>query len=281
LANELRKLGWIAGGNLIIERREAEGHYERLPDLAAELVRSRPELIVTAATPATQAAKKATSDIPIAFAFVADPVGVGLVQSLARPGANVTGVTTVVPGEYFVKTFEVLRELLPKTQRVAVITNPDNASARLSLSREIPIASQQFSLQIEVIGVRVSEDVPGAIAEAKQRGAEALLIVGETVLNAPPTNRIPALAAQAALPAIYQTRELVEAGGLIAFGQDTPGIARRWAAHVDRILRGASPAELPVEQPIKYDLVINLKTANALGLTIPPLLLARADEVIE
>lgn len=281
LANELRKLGWTEGGNLIIERREAQGNYERLPDLAAELVRSRPDLIVVAGTPASQAAKSATSEIPVVFAFVADPVGIGLVNSLARPGGNVTGVTTVVPGAYFVKTFEILHEIVPSARRVAVLTNPTNASARISLAREIPIASQEFGLQIEVIGVRATDEIPGAVAEAKHLGAEALLIVGETVLNTPPANRIPDLVAQVALPAIYQVREAVEAGGLIALGQDTPGIASRWASFVDRILRGGSLADVPVEQPTKYDLVINLRTAKALGLTVPLSLLLRADQVIE
>jgi putative ABC transport system substrate-binding protein len=278
---EMRKLGWIEGQNLVIERREAGGQYERLPALAAELVQLRPDLIVATATPVVQAAKAATPEIPIVFGFVGDPVGVGLVRSLSRPGGNVTGVTTVVPGEYFVKTFETLRELLPLAQRVAVLTNPANATARVSLSREIPIASQHFGLHIEEIGVRTPEEIPGAVAAAKQLGVEALLIVGESVMNTPPPNRIPDLVAQVSLPAIYQVREAVEAGGLIGFSQDTPGIARRWASSVDRVLRGTSPADMPIEQPTKYDLVVNLKTARALGLTVPPSLLARADEVIE
>ena len=277
--DELRKLGWVEGSNLTVERRGSEGRYERLPDLAAELVRSRPDLIVAATSQPARAAKDVTSEIPIVFSFVGDPVGVGLVQSLARPGGNVTGVTSLVPGAYNAKSFEIIKELLPNAQRVAALTNPMNESARLRMSLEVPMVSQ-LGLQIEVIEVRAPEEIPGAVAKAKRLGADALVIVADPILIIPP-NRIPDLVAQAALPAIYQARDAVQAGGLIAYSPDVIGIARRHAHYVDRILRGASPAELPVEQPTKYELVINLKTAKTLGLTVAPTLLVRADEVIE
>lgn len=259
--DELRKLGWIEGRNLTVERKAAEGHYERLPELAAELVRSKPDLIVAATSQPARAAADATADIPIVFSFVPDPVGMGLVRTLARPGNNLTGVITLLPGAFLAKHLELLRELLPQARRVAVLTNPANASARLALSAEA-LLGFRLGLQISVIEVRTPTELPAAIAKAEQLGADALLIVGDTMLNTPP-NRIPDLAAQAGLVAIYQNREAVQAGGLISFTPDLVGIARRHAQHVDRILRGASPAEIPVEQPTKYDLVINLKTASS------------------
>jgi putative ABC transport system substrate-binding protein len=277
--DELRKLGWVEGRNLTVERRGAEGRYERLPELAAELVRSKPDLVVAATSPPAQAAKNATSEIPVVFSFVSDAVEVGLVQSLARPGGNVTGVAALVPGSYMGKNFEILRELLPQAQRVAVFTNPANASFRVTLSREAPMASQ-FGLQLQVIEVHAPEEIPAAVEKAKLLGVDALLIFGDSMLNTPP-NRIPDLAAQAEFPAIYQNRETVRAGGLISYTPDLIAISRRHAHYVDRILRGASPSDLAVEQPTKYDLIINLKTAEALGLTVPPSLVNRADEVIE
>jgi putative ABC transport system substrate-binding protein len=276
--NELRKLGWVEGQNLTIERRASEGRYERLPKLAAELVGSRPDLIIAVTPQPARAAKDATSKIPVVFSVVADPVGVGLVHSHARPGGNVTGVTGLVPGAYG-KNFEILRELLPQAQRVAVLTNPANDVSRLRLALEAPIASQ-FGFQLDVIEVRASEEIPGAVEKAKALGSDALVVIGDSMLNNPP-NRIPDLAAKAALPAIYQPRDVVQAGGLISYSPDFLAVVSRHAHLVDRILRGASPADVPVEQPTKYDLIINLKTAKALGLSVPPSLLARADEVIE
>jgi ABC-type uncharacterized transport system substrate-binding protein len=277
--DELRKLGWIEGSNLTIERRALEGRYERASELAAEIVRSRPELIVGPGAPVARALKEATSEIPIVFSFVADPVGIGLVQSLARPGGNVTGVAAVTPGAFLAKLFEILRELLPQAQRVAVLSNPANDDYRLAQAREVPMASQ-LGLQVDVIEVRVSEDIPAAIAKAKALGSDGLLVLGDAILNTPP-NRVPDLLAQAALPAIYGARAPVLAGGLISYASDMIAIARRHAHYVDRILQGASPAEMPVEQPTEYILIVNLKTAKALGLTVAPSLLAQADEVIE
>jgi putative tryptophan/tyrosine transport system substrate-binding protein len=213
------------------------------------------------------------------FSFIADPVGVGLVQSLARPGGNATGVTSVVPGSYIGKNFEILRELLPDARRLAVLWNPANSMSRLRVPAELSLASQ-FGFQVDLIEARTPEEIPGAIAKAKALGADALLSVFDPVLNTP-ANRMPDLAIQAGLPSIYQTREVVQAGGLISYSPDSLGIARRHAHYVDRVLRGASPSDLPVEQPTTYNLIINLKTAKTLGLTVPPSLLSRADEVIE
>jgi putative ABC transport system substrate-binding protein len=277
--DELRKLGWVEGSNLTIERRALEGRYERVAELAAELVRSRPDLIVGPGAPIARALKEATSEIPIAFSFVAHPVELGLVQSLARPGRNVTGVAAITPGAFLAKQLEVLKELLPQAQRVAVLTNPANDDYRLAFSREVPMAAR-LGLQIDVIEVRASEEVPIAVAKAKELGADGLLVMGDAIFHTPP-NRVPDLLVQAALPALYSNSEPARAGGLISYTSDLVAIARRHAHYVDRILRGASPAEMPVEQPTKYVLIVNLKTARALGITMPPLLLSQADEVIE
>jgi putative ABC transport system substrate-binding protein len=277
--HELRNLGWTEGSNLTMERRALEGRYERVSQLAAEIVRSKPDLIVGPTAPVARALKEATSEIPIAFSFVAHPVELGLVQSLARPGRNVTGVAAITPGAFLAKQLEVLRELLPQAQRVAVLTNPANDDYRLALSREVPMAAR-LNLQIDVIEVRASEEVPTAVAKAKELGADGLLVMGDAMFHTPP-HRVPDLLAQVALPALYSISEPARAGGLISYTSDLVAIARRHAHYVDRILRGASPAELPVEQPTKYTLIVNLKTAKALGLTVPPSLLSQADEVIE
>lgn len=277
--DELRKLGWIEGSNLTIERRALEGRYERVSELAAEIVRSRPDLIVGPSAPIARALKEATSEIPIAFSFVAHPVEIGLVQSLAHPGRNLTGVAAITPGAFLAKQLEVLRELLPQAERIGVLTNPANDDYRLALSREVPMATR-LGLRIDVIEVRTSEEVPSAVAKAKELSADGLLVLGDANFHTPP-NRVPDLLAHVALPALYSNSEPVRAGGLISYTSDLVAIARRHAHYVDRILRGVSPAEIPVEQPTKYVLIVNLKTAKALGLTVPPSLLSQADEVIE
>ncbi len=277
--DELRKLGWIEGSNLTVERKALEGRYERVSELAAEIVRSRPDLIVGPSAPVARALKEATSEIPIAFSFVAHPVEIGLVQSLARPGRNVTGVAAITPGTFLAKQFEILRELLPKAQRVAVLMIPTNDDYRLALARELPMVTQ-LGLQVDVIEVRAPEDVPGAVEKAKSLRAEGVLVTSDAILDTPP-NRVPDLLAQTSLPALYTSRDPVLAGGLISYIPDMIAIARRHAQYADRILRGASPAEMPVEQPTQYILVINLKTAKALGLTVSPSILSQADEVIE
>ncbi|MBB3020963.1 putative ABC transport system substrate-binding protein [Microvirga lupini] len=277
--DELRRLGWVEGSNLTVERRALEGRYERVSELAAEIVRLRPDLIVGPGAPIARALKEATSDIPIAFSFVAHPVEIGLVQSLARPGHNVTGVAAITPGAFLVKQLEVLRELLPQAKRVAVLATAANDDYRLALSREVPLAAQ-LGLQIEVIEVRTRDEVPSAVDKAKTLGADGVLVLGDAILNTPP-NRMPELLAQALLPALYSNTEAVRTGGLISYTSDVVAIARRHAHYVDHILRGASPAEMPVEQPTGYILIFNLKTAKALGLTVPSSLLSQADEVIE
>ncbi len=281
LSDELRKLGWLEGTNIVIERKEGGGHFDRLPALAADLVRSKPDLIVTFAPPAARAVKDATAEIPIVVLFVADPVGMGLVPSLARPGGNLTGVATLAGGDFAGKSFGIIRELLPQAKRLAAFINPSNEVHRLGL-RDALSAAATLGFQLDNIEVREAEEIPGAIATAKAKGAEALHIAGDTIFNSP-QNRLPDLAAKAGLPSIYlaATRDIMQAGALISYGPDYAALARRGAHYIDRILKGAKPAELPIEQPTKFSLIINLKTAKSLGIEIPPSLLARADEVIE
>jgi putative ABC transport system substrate-binding protein len=274
--DELRKLGWVEGTTMVIERKDPNYRADRLPALAAELVRSKPNLIVTFTPQAARAAKDATSEIPIVVIFVADPVGMGLAASLAHPGGNLTGVATLVPGGFGDKMLETLRQLLPQATRVAVFINPSNDMHRLQFPRE----AGKLGFQLDVIEVREAGEMPGAVAAAKGRGAEALFIMADSIFGFPP-NRVPDLAAQAGLPSLSFERSFVQGGGLIAYGPDFFAVARRGAHYVDRILKGTKPAELPIEQPTKYLLVINLKTAKSLGIEIPASLIARADEVIE
>jgi putative ABC transport system substrate-binding protein len=281
LSDELRKLGWLESATIVIERKEAGGRFDRLPTLAADLVRSKPDLIVAFAPQAVRAVKEATSEIPIVMIFVADPVGMGLVPSLAHPGGNLTGVATLAGGNFVGKSFETIRELLPQAKRLAAFINPSNEVHRLGLGDALSAATT-LGFQLDVIEVREAEEIPGAIATAKARAAEALYISGDAIFNSP-QNRLPDLAAKAGLPSIYLAapRETVQAGALISYGPDYPALARRGGHYVDRILKGAKPADLPIEQPSKFLLVINLKTAKSLGIEVPPSLLARADEVIE
>jgi putative ABC transport system substrate-binding protein len=213
------------------------------------------------------------------FSFVPDPVGLGLVQSLPRPGGNITGVTSLVPGGLMAKGFEMVRELLPNARRLAILWNPTNEAVRLMITQEVPLASR-YDLQVDLIEARTREELPGAIEKAKTLGADAVSVIGDAIFQTPP-DRVPELMAQAKLPAIYSFRLSVQAGGLIAYNPDFTWIVRRHAHLVNSVLRGTPPSEVPVEQPAKYDVVINLKTAKALGLTVPLSLLARADEVFE
>jgi putative ABC transport system substrate-binding protein len=278
--DELRKLGWVEGTSIVIERKEAGSRLDQLPALAAELVRSKPDLIVTVSPQPARAAKDATSEIPIVMIFVADPVGLGLVSSLARPGGNMTGVASLVPGDFNGKMLQLLRELLPPAKRLTAFINPSNETHQLLFPREAPRAAATLGFQLDVVEVREPEQVPAAFAAAKARGAEVVYIVADPIFFTP-SNRVPDLAAQAGLPSIYITRTHVQAGGLISYGPDYPAMARRGAYYVDRVLKGAKPAELPIEQPTKFLLAVNLKTAKSLGVEIPPSLLARADEVFE
>ncbi len=277
--DELRKLGWVEGTTITIERKDPDYRRDRLPALAADLVRSKPNLIVAFTPFAARAAKDATSDIPIVMLFVADPVGLGLASSLAHPGGNLTGVATFVPGDFGGKWLDLLREALPRAKRLAVFINPSNEIHRL-LFPETSAGATKLGFQLDLFEVREAGEMPGAIAAAKARGAEALDIFADPILSSPP-NRVADLAAQAGLPSISLEPGFAQAGGLISYGPDFLAIARRGAHYVDRILKGAKPAELPIEQPTKYLLVINLKTAKSLGLEIPATLPARADEVIE
>jgi putative ABC transport system substrate-binding protein len=274
----LHELGYVEGRNIIIEYRWAAGKEERLPELAAELVRLKVEVIVTAATPTIAAAKRATITIPIVMAAVADPVGSGLVASLGRPGGNVTGLTALST-ELAGKRLQLVRELLPKATRVAVLAYHGTSATPLFLD-QMRAAAQQMGVQLVVQEVNEAGDLPGAFTAMQRERAQAL-IVQISPFSADNAKRILELAAQHRLPAMYDVRSFVEAGGLVSYGPSLPEMFRRAAFYVDRILKGAKPADLPIEQPTKFELVINMKAAKALGLTIPPALLARADEVIQ
>ena len=277
--DELQKLGWFEGQNLSTDRRAAVGRYELLSQFAEQLVRAKPDVIVAAGNDSALAASHATADIPIVFSFVVDPVQRRLVDSLARPGGNATGVTALDPGSFLDKELDLLQELLPTARRVALIVNGRSSSLRY-ISTEAPHAAAQRGMQIDLVAITDIEELTNAIEGAKARGADAFLIIPDPVFNNP-ANRIPDIMARVAVPALYGQRQAAEAGGLISYGSDLIAIARRHAHFVDRVLRGVRPSELPVEQPTKYDMVINLQTAKALGLAIPPALLARADDIIE
>ena len=275
----LHELGYIEGQNLVIEYRGAEGRPERLPDLAAELVRLQMDVIVAIGGAATRAVQHATRTIPIVIAGSSDPVGEGLVASLARPGGNTTGLSNLsaeLPG----KRLEILKEMVPQSARVAVLANPadpNHASAMHTLTG----AAQALGLHLHVVELRSPDELDAAFAAMTRAGADALFVQGEPLLLDGLRGRIVDLAATSRLPAMYSWRMYVEAGGLMAYGPSLPDMHRRAAAYVDKILKGAKPADLPVEQPTKFEFVINLKTAQALGLAIPPTVLFQADEVIQ
>jgi putative ABC transport system substrate-binding protein len=274
----LRELGYVEGQTIAIESRFAEGRTERLPALAAELVRLKVDVIVTAAPPAPEAAKQATSTIPIVFAVAADPVAEGLVASLARPGGNITGLASI-SGEVVGKQFELLKEVVPKISRVAVLQNPSSQVHPHTL-RQAEGAARTLGVQLQIVQARTPLEIDAAFAAMHSQRAGGVLVLRDP-LFLDHRNQIAALAAKSRLPAVYGFREDAEAGGLMAYGANVPLMFRRAATYVDKILKGAKPADLPVEQPTKFELVINLKTAKALGLTIPPSLLQRADEVIQ
>ncbi len=275
----LRELGWVEGQNIVIDYRFAEGRFDRLPDLAAELVRLKVDLIVAGPTPPAVAAKNATAMIPIVMINVGDPVGTGLIASLARPGGNVTGLTFSVGMEVVGKPLELLKETVPKVRRVAILSNPANPAHALAI-REVKVAARSLGVELQLLEARGPEEFDGAFAAMAKERVGALLVLADSVVFLHRT-RLAELAAKSRLPAAYGFRENVEAGGLMSYGIDMRDNARRAATYVDKILKGAKPADLAVEQPTKFELVINLKTAKALGLTIPQSLLLRADEVIE
>jgi putative ABC transport system substrate-binding protein len=273
----LRELGWIEGRNITIEYRWAEGSSDRAAELAAELVRHRVDVIVTYATPIVLAVKRSTSAIPIVFAVAADPLGTGLVSTLARPGGNVTGLS-VEATDLGSKRLELLRDLVPSLRRLAIMANVGNFASVLEM-REVQSAAGTLSLEIQTLDIRQAEDIAPAFDELKGH-VDALYVCIDTILFANRI-RIITLALAARLPTMFTSREAVKAGGLMTYGPSFPELFRRAGDYVDKILRGAKPEDLPVEQPTKFDLVLNLTTAKALGLTVPQTLLARADEVIE
>jgi putative ABC transport system substrate-binding protein len=274
----LRELGYVEGRNIVIEYRWAEGNYERLPGLAKKLVSLNLDLIVsTGGNPTVQAASAATKTIPIVF-LTSDPVAAGVVLSLARPGGNLTGLD-VFSIELDVKRLGLLKEALPGISRVAVLWNPANPSGVPQRNRT-EIAAQTLGVRLQVLEARLPSEIDTAFAVMARERPDALLVVADPMLDSQ-RKRIVELAARNRLPGIYQWREFAESGGLISYGADLLELYRRVATYVDRVLKGARPADLPVEQPTKYELVINLKTARALGLTIPQPLLLRADQVIQ
>jgi ABC-type uncharacterized transport system substrate-binding protein len=274
----LRELGYVEGQNIAIEYRFAEGRPERLPALAAELVRLKVDVILTTAAPAPQAAKQATSAIPIVFAVTGDPVAEGLVASVARPGGNITGLATIAP-ELVGKQLELLKEVAPKVSRVAVLQNPRD-HAHPPMLRQAEGVAGALGVQVHILQARTPPEIEAAFAAMRSQRAGGVLVLRDGLFLVQRT-QIAALAAKNRLPAVYGNREHAEAGGLMAYGASAPHMFRRAATYVDKILKGAKPADLPVEQPTKFELVVNLKTAKALGLTIPPSLLQRADEVIQ
>ena len=274
----LRQLGWIEGRTVAIEYRWAEGRYERFAEIAAEFVRLKVDVIVTTATAPVLAAKQATSVIPIVFAVAGDPVGSGLVASLARPGGNVTG-SSLQQTDLVAKRLELLRELVPSYRRLAIMGNVGSPMIVLEL-REVQSTARSLGLEVATLEIGRPDDIPIAFAAALKVRADALYVCADPLVT---TNRlrIVTLAQDARLPTMFGEREYVDAGGLMSYGPNLPDLFRRAGDHVDKILRGAKPADLPVEQPTKFDLIINLKTAKALGIDVSPTLLARADEVIE
>jgi putative ABC transport system substrate-binding protein len=275
----LAALGWIEGQNLVIEYRWAEGKVERLPGLAADPVRRKVDVIVAPAGSAALAAKNATSSIPIVMIFPSDPVEMGLVASLRGPGGNITG-TTFTPGpEIFGKQLQILKEAIPRTSRVAILWNPADPSFALQM-REVEAAAQSLRIRLQHVEARAPEEFDRAFAAMAQERADALLVNGTSTFLAHRT-RLAELAVKGRLPTMYSFRESVEAGGLMAYAVNMADFVGHAAVYVDKILKGAKPADLPVEQPTKFELIINLKTAKALGITVPQSLLQRADAVIQ
>jgi putative ABC transport system substrate-binding protein len=278
LRQGLRDLGYIEGQNIAIEWRDLRGDARRFQPYADELVRLNVDVIVAAASATAAVAKRATSTIPIVM-MSGDPIGEGLVNSLARPGGNVTGLSTLAP-EVVGKQLELLKQALPRFSRVAILWNPGNPFHAANV-KEAEAATKALGAQPQIVAVRTPGDLDRAFAEMTKAQAGALLVLADAPVFVNSRARIADLAARSRLPAMYPRRDHVEAGGLMAYGTDRRQLFRRLATYVDKILKGAKPADLPVEQPTKFELVLNLKTAKALGLTIPPSILARADQVIE
>jgi len=276
-ARRLHDLSWIEGRTIVIEYRWADGRSDRLAEIAAEFARLKVDIIVTGGTPAVMAAKQAAPVVPIVFAAVGDPVGIGIVASLARPGGTVTGLsalTAALAG----KRLGLLREVVPNLRRLAIMGNVGNPLTVLEFG-ELQAAAQPLGLQLDTLEIRRPQDIASALDAVKGR-ADALYVC-QDLLTRGSRLRINTLALAARLPVMLASREFIEAAGLISYGPNFPDLYRRTAEYVDKILRGAKPADLPVEQPTKFELVVNLTTAKALGLTLPDSMLARADEVVE
>jgi len=282
LRRVLRERGWVEGQNLAIEWRYAEGRYERLADMAAELVRLKPDVIMARGRPGATAAKRATAAIPIVMYNATDPVGIGLVESLARPGGNVTGLADDVGPEIIGKRMQILKDVAPAISKVAVLTRvpPSGSAAASAYMNAIESEAKALGLRLQVWRLEGPDDIEKAFTDIQREGFGAL-DVAYTPVTWINRQKIFALAARHRLPAIYWSRLYALDGGLMAYGEDEREVPQRLAVYIERILRGAKPADLPVQQPTKFELVINLKTAKALGLTSPPSLLQRADQVIE
>jgi len=274
----LRELGYVEGQNVVFESRWGNGQVGRLPSLAAELINVKVDIIVTAGSEAALAAKQATSSIPIVTATGADPVQLGLVAGLARAGGNVTGVTSI-QSELSGKRLELLKQLIPRASRIAILWDADNHASALNV-RDTEAAVKSLGIVLQSFGVRSPKEVDAAYSAMKRDHAAAVILVSSPAFMGN-RRRIVDLAVTHRLPMAVGSREYAEAGGLLSYGTDYPDLFRRAAVYVDKILKGARPADLPVEQPTKFELIINLKTAKALGLTIPQSLLQRADEVIQ
>ena len=275
----LRALGWVEGQNLTIEFRFAEGRFDRLPDLATELVHLKVDLIVAVPTPAALAAKAATSTIPIVMISVTDPVGIGLIANLARPAGNVTGSTFSVGIDIIGKQLQLLKEAAPQVRRVAILVNPTNPGHAFILNK-MKADAQSLGLSLHLLEARAPSEFDRAFEMMAKDRVDALLVVADAMFQSNRT-RLAELTAKNRLPTLYTFREYVDAGGLISYGPNLVSQYRQAGVYVDKILKGAKPSDLPVEQPTKFELVINLKTAKALGLTIPQSVLARADDLVQ
>jgi len=274
----LRELGYVEGKNIIIEWRYAEGKLDRLPALAAELLRLKVDIIISAGLGPTRAAKEATNTIPIVMTNEGDPVGTGIVASLARPGGNITGLSTLAP-ELSGKRLELLKEIIPKLSRVAVFrtsTQPGNAQ----MLREVELAAKAFGVQLQYLDVLSPKDIETAFRAAIKGRAEAVLMMAAGVVVGSQRAQIADLAIKSRLPVMYSSQAFVEGGGLMTYGVNQTDLDRRAATYVDKILKGRTPADLPVEQPMKFEFIINLQAAKKIGLTFPPNVLVRADRVI-
>jgi len=279
IGRELRELGYVEGKNIAFEYRYADNELDRLPVLADELVRLKVDVLLTPSTAEALAAKNTTRTIPIVFFGVADPVAAGLVDSLARPGGNITGVTNiaeVLAG----KRLELLKETIPKLSRVAVLWDPQAAPSSAQQWKESQLPARELGLQLHSMDIRSANDFESAFKEAAKASSAALSVTSSPFINSY-QKRIADLATKHRLPAIYTRRDFVDSGGLMSYGPDQTELYRRAATYVDKILKGAKPADLPVEQPKKFEFIVNLKTAKQIGLTIPPNVLARADKVIK